>query len=193
MEDKLVIIDDSFITQEEAAAFRDKVVNHPTALWKLERFTSHGYESKSDSNIKDSHQFVSSIGNVNPLRKPAVDLFNAFAAKHGIEYKEITMIKFNVVPRGLPEDSSKWHMPHVDRPDPHKVFLYYLDDADGDTYFFSKYHNEGDDITDIEGLKSYKTVSPAMGKGVIFDGLIYHASSSPIKSDYRIILNLDFV
>ena len=193
MQDKLVIIDDDFITKDEAIEFRNKVINHPTALWKFELFTSHDSGEKADTNIKDSHQFVSAIGNVNPLRKPALDLFNKFANKHGIEYSEITRIKFNVVPRGLPENSGKWHMPHVDTDMPHKVFLYYLDDSDGETYFFNKYHKEGDDIQGIEGLEAYKTVTPALGRGVIFDGLIYHASSSPVNSDYRIILNIDFV
>ena len=193
MKDKLVIIDNDFITKEEANQFKEKVLGHPTALWKFETFTSYEQDRELDSNIKDSHQFVSAIGNVNPLRKPALDLFNKFVSKHNISYSEITRIKFNVVPRGSAENAGKWHMPHVDTDKPHKVFLYYLNDADGDTYFFNRYHELGDDAKDVNGLEVSQTVSPEGGKGVVFDGLIYHSSSSPIVSDYRVVLNIDFV
>ena len=39
----------------------------------------------------------------------------------------------------------------------------------------------------------YKTVKPVKGRAVFFNGLYYHAGSSPIKDQSRIIINADFV
>ena len=69
---------------------------------------------------------------------------------------------------------------HVDVKVPHTVALYYVNDADGDTFFF----NQNREIV--------KRVSPKKGRMVVFDGLTLHASSMPTKN-YRISLNLGYV
>jgi len=69
---------------------------------------------------------------------------------------------------------------HVDMKLPHMVVLYYVNDADGDTFFF----NNSREIVD--------KVTPKKGRAVVFDGLTLHASSMPSK-DYRISLNLGYV
>ena len=69
---------------------------------------------------------------------------------------------------------------HTDMKCPHTVCLYYVNDADGDTFFFDKNREIIDRIT------------PKKGRMVVFDGLVHHASSMPSK-DYRISLNLGYV
>ena len=69
---------------------------------------------------------------------------------------------------------------HVDMKIPHTVILYYVNDADGDTFFFNKSREIVDRVT------------PKKGRAVVFDGLTLHASSMPSK-DYRISLNLGYV
>lgn len=77
-------------------------------------------------------------------------------------------------------------VPHTDmayddgRKIPHQVFLYYINDSDGPTYFF----NENGELTDA--------VEPRMGRGVLFDGSQLHAASNPIKYQFRFALNINF-
>tara|TARA_B100000927_G_scaffold232309_1_gene192393 strand:- start:182 stop:727 length:546 start_codon:yes stop_codon:yes gene_type:complete len=78
------------------------------------------------------------------------------------------------------EKFGKHHNPHVDNEKPHKVILYYINDADGDTFFF-----------DSDGKVIHRE-TPERGKMVIFDGYErYHASSSPSKN-IRMTLNINY-
>jgi len=70
---------------------------------------------------------------------------------------------------------------HVDVDLPHQVFLYYVNDSDGDTVFF-----KDDKKTEI------KRVTPKKGRGVFFNGSINHCSTRPFKS-HRCIFNYDFL
>ena len=71
--------------------------------------------------------------------------------------------------------------PHIDNDDNHKVILFYLNDTDGDTYFYDKDHN----IID--------SVSPKENRAVLFDGSVLHSSSKPTKSVRRIVLNINLI
>jgi len=71
---------------------------------------------------------------------------------------------------------------HIDQHEKHQTILYYLNDSDGDTYFYKK------DKKTIE-----KQITPEQNKAVLFDGLIYHASSKPIKNMYRLVLNINLI
>ena len=76
--------------------------------------------------------------------------------------------------------------PHVDlkyedgRSIPHLVCLYYINDSDGPTYFYSE---SGDIIEKIE---------PKKGTAVIFDGSIMHAGSNPVNFPFRFAFNINF-
>ena len=67
---------------------------------------------------------------------------------------------------------------HIDSLTDHDVILYYLNDSDGDTYFY-------------KNNKVIKQITPVFNKAVFFDGTTYHSSSKPVKSDRRIVLNLN--
>ena len=70
------------------------------------------------------------------------------------------------------------HNAHVDQEVPHKVLLYYINDADGDTFFFK----------DKEVIHRE---TPERGKMVLFDGSYYHASSAP-SNNIRMTLNINY-
>ena len=78
--------------------------------------------------------------------------------------------------QGAPEHNNI----HTDMKTPHTVALYYVNDADGDTFFFDR------------NREVINRVTPKKGRMVVFDGLTLHASSMPSK-DYRISLNLGYV
>jgi len=62
---------------------------------------------------------------------------------------------------------------------PHLVFLYYINDSDGPTYFYD------------ESLNMIDYVNPAMGTCIMFDGGILHAGSNPNITPFRYALNIN--
>lgn len=75
------------------------------------------------------------------------------------------------------------HHPHVDAETPHYTALYYPFDTDGDTYFYS----------DKSGSEIIAQITPKKGQMVIFDGEIYHSSSTPVNHVLRTTLNFNFL
>ena len=69
------------------------------------------------------------------------------------------------------------------------VMIYYVNDSDGDTIFFNEKHTGTID-------NSKKTISqritPKKNKCIIFDGLQYHAGSTP-KNSHRMFININFI
>ena len=78
-----------------------------------------------------------------------------------------------------PEKFGVPHNKHVDQQFPHDVILYYVNDADGDTFFF-----------DSDGKVIHRE-TPERGKMVIFDGSVFHSSSSP-SNNVRMTLNINY-
>lgn len=79
--------------------------------------------------------------------------------------------------------------------------LYYVNDSDGDTFFFDQTTADHPDpakviaMTHDQHQKEFsiaKRVSPKKGKCVIFDGSRYHASSSP-QNNQRCIINFSYI
>jgi len=81
-------------------------------------------------------------------------------------------------------DKLDHHCPHVDFEEEHTTALYYVNESDGDTIFFS--HEESVFQPDCQ-----LRVPPERGKMVVFNGDVLHASSSP-TTGYRIALNVNF-
>jgi hypothetical protein len=122
--------------------------------------------------------------------KKTMSIAGKFFEKHNItaKNKQIYRLKSNILTRHTRIDH---HLPHVDRDANHFVFLYYVNDSDGDTVFFDKFWREGI-VPDVGELNEKLRVTPKMGTGVLFNGLQYHASSSPVASPYRCVINLTF-
>tara|TARA_R110002020_G_scaffold3778_1_gene16792 strand:+ start:3335 stop:3910 length:576 start_codon:yes stop_codon:yes gene_type:complete len=69
--------------------------------------------------------------------------------------------------------------PHVDSKNPHKVILFYLQNSDGETYFY----NDSNEVID--------SVTPKENRAVLFDGSLLHSSSKPVNFARRIVLNIN--
>ena len=102
-------------------------------------------------------------------------LVHTFAIASKCNPSKLRRIRFGMY---FPIDPGVSHEPHIDTSYKHIVMLYYVNDSDGDTYFYEK------------GIVKDK-VSPKKNTAVVFDGNTYHASSNPSK-DVRITLNLNF-
>jgi hypothetical protein len=98
-------------------------------------------------------------------------------------------------------DQNYVHPPHVDFDYPHLTALLYLNDSDGDTLLYKeRYDNShGLNASDYFHLKLMETVtvetsvSPKANRMVIFDGLQYHSSTSPVNSARRVTMNCNFI
>lgn len=64
--------------------------------------------------------------------------------------------------------------------------LYYINNSDGDTFFF-----DGDHVTDYEHYAH--RISPKKGRVVFFEPDQYHASSPPITNRHRLVLNVNLL
>lgn len=109
-----------------------------------------------------------------------------FLAQEFQKNMSIVKIKFNMLTRGV---SNEFHFPHtdVDEADDCYTAIYYVNDVDGPTYLFNEFGPK-----DIDDLTIRSTIQPQKGKLAVFKANRFHASSSPIDSDIRIILNIVF-
>jgi hypothetical protein len=80
--------------------------------------------------------------------------------------------------------------PHVDHDFPHYDFLYYVNDADGDTFFFEETTEQipRNSVTEETKFVVKERFSPKKGTMVVFDGKQYHASSAPTEGK-RCVIN----
>lgn len=90
------------------------------------------------------------------------------------------------------------HSPHVDWDDHHMSAVYYVNDSDGDTIFYKEKRDETLSVSSYEWGKNRtfsvdKHVSPIADRIVVFDGLTYHSSTTPCNTDYRIIINFNWL
>jgi 2OG-Fe(II) oxygenase superfamily len=115
------------------------------------------------------------------------DLMKSIAAKIAARIGNPTLrvdrIKANLQTRTL--SNRKYNTPHVDnRLQRHIVAIYYVNDADGRTVVFANKEKP---------LKVLKEVKSKAGRVVIFDGNLLHAGSHPRRSDYRMVINFNFL
>jgi hypothetical protein len=189
----MIIIDDNFTSPAYANDIEAAILSDVSPIyWTLNKETNVEHPGEvfaiADDKTYSSWQMVSYVEAGHPMFRPIMNLFESFVRKHDIAVNGIMRIKINLVPRDF-SPAGSYHMPHVDSDGPHKVFLYYVNNSDGNTFFFNEEYNG----ERPESFTARQTVSPLKGRGVVFDGKIYHSSSSPQESPFRCIINLDFV
>jgi hypothetical protein len=108
--------------------------------------------------------------------------------KVSINFEKVYRAKSNLLMPKTGYENFNHSYPHVDQLFPHLSLLYYVNDSDGDTFFFDKKYDETA-VTNEVKLKVFNQITPKKGRAILFDGLIYHSSSNPINSDKRIVLN----
>jgi hypothetical protein len=168
--------------------------------WFFVENTAYGSQSQNDENAKFSWQHVTMIdGKQNSYISPFIELLiMATLDNCDISYSEILRIRFGMT-TWVPTKVA--HEAHIDRDEPHKVGLIYLNDSDGDTILYNEKYDDSSKVSSLEyytnvlnkQLTIEKSVNPVKNKMICFDGYQYHSSSCPIKTNNRIVLNFNFI
>jgi len=159
------------------------------------------YNPSLTTESKDSHNygFFHTLIRMNlPSQKPDFLWLNLFsplvyesASKAGIKINQIFAGRAFLQ---IPSTSKKEHdLFHIDFPHPHFVFLYYVNDSDGDTIITRKKCEgfSGDQtFAEISEDLILDKVSPKKGRMVVFDGTLFHAAGIP-QQQKRVVLNFD--
>ena len=107
----------------------------------------------------------------------------------GITVQEIIRIRAGLIPQQtLPQT----HPAHVDYTRPHWLMLYYPEDSDGATVLYDHVHPGGDQPTGPRNFEPIHEILPRANRAVILNGLQYHASSAPVTSRVRRVINYNF-
>jgi hypothetical protein len=187
-----VIIDDDFLSVELQEELKDAVLEG--SRWTFSKRTNLPTANKASlDSSAETFQFVAmepggQAQNGEPVQIMRT-LVQKFFEKHNLQIKEVIRIKSNILTRST---NTEYHSPHIDTSVPHLVFLYYVNDSDGDTFFFDKFYSPDSELKEDELVVS-RRVSPKQGRGILFNGHQYHASSSPNDSDMRCVINFCFI
>jgi len=173
---------ENFLTEEQEDNIEQLTIN-PNFPWFYTPGTIVEVESGVESNSVyekgiNPFQFVHST-DLNQCQY--IDIITPVLNQLSVKFQSnirILKCKFNFLPKS---SDNTYHYPHIDDSE-QDVYtaIYYVNDSDGDTYFFDK------------DLNVTNTITPKKGRMVLFDSNKFHSSSSPINSEYRIILNIVF-
>ena len=147
------------------------------------------FVNKQIDNYGFHHTFQRNTGEVNSeFLKFVMPLVFTGVDKLKVDYTEV--IQARAFLQTLREDKKLHNKPHVDLHYPHLVFLYYVNQTDGDTFIFEETSKDTFNIKKDHQFKIKKRVSPKKGRGVFFNGESYHASSNPTGNP-RCVINFD--
>ncbi|HVT08042.1 MAG TPA: hypothetical protein VHM31_10035 [Polyangia bacterium] len=131
-----------------------------------------------------------------PMTALLLPLLYTFCDRAKVPFNRLLRIRLGLFPRTAIE--ALHHNPHVDFYQPHYNALYYVNDADGDTFIFEQ---TSDQVSQEESLvytrerrfSIAQRVSPRKGRMIGFDGKHYHASMHPMHAGHRIAIAFSFL
>jgi len=184
---------DSILPQEEVNFIEETFVNYEFPYYSIvDGFTSPPESylySKTDKRHKEHNFLVHILYTYEYDTKTATEnskyshmadkILKLFTLATGYQIGKLFRAKVNYYPQCNYMKEGDYNTPHNDMDHPHQVLLYYVNDSDGPTYFFD------------DDYKIVKVVEPKKGRFILFDGCITHASSFPVKSHFRVGLNVD--
>ena len=153
----------------------------------------HYMEFIKNSCIIENGQFTHAILDeghvVSNLYNLVYPILYSFAEKANITVNAITRIKINLLLRDKTFTTNNYNFPHSDRGSGEKIFIYYLNDSDGDTIVFNEYDNHN---TIPTSFTIADRITPKKGTGVFLECARFHASSNPTLTQHRYVINFNF-
>ena len=168
--------------------------------WSFNKHTASEFDeqSKLNLNIYETPQFVHPLIDSKGLVFSAFNyisdiIINSVKTNLEMEIEEVDRMKINYLHANPNFKHGMYHTPHCDKHLPGKddenwiSVIYYVNDADGDTYFFNKFWGE-----ETLELRTISQCPPKKGRLIMFHSTRYHASSCPVDTDRRVIVNSVF-
>ena len=183
----------------------DKVMQRAQRIFLQDRFGWYYNESTSkptlvdrtvltDSHTKESVQFTHKLYTVDSFDSEYVEfvmkIMQGLEEKEGIVCTKMLRAKCNLLVQDALYGTDFYNTPHVDlvdTTDNNYSLIYYINDSDGDTVLFNE--KFGEEFTD---LTIAHRQTPKAGCALLFNSGTYHASTSPIVSASRVIINIVF-
>jgi hypothetical protein len=189
--DNSVIVLDDLITEEYYN--RLELLPKHLRFFYTEKtvYAGNEYEIYHDDNILDSGQFTAPLYAINEHKDPCYDLITPliFVIKQRvpqIKFNHEVRVKYNLITRNVDSTPSNYNTPHHDAQSNAYSIVYYCNDSDGDTFLFNEFY-EGK--KNPEKLTIAKRIAPKKNRCVIFESNRMHASSSPVYSKDRRVIN----
>jgi hypothetical protein len=169
---------------------------HDMVGWQLSSVTSGGSQGMNtftDNNTIDSIQFVNVpfiYGNENFLFPKIKPMLYCIEDKLNSRIKNLARIKINHTAKIPNFAKDNYNIPHADDGNPNLLSLiYYINDSDGDTFFFDEEFSE---THSVNKLTLVGRITPRMGRAVVFPARKFHAGSNPINNPSRFVINFVF-
>ena len=128
-----------------------------------------------------------------PLMAAMNKVYMTTSALEKVNLKDILRIRFGLLCRDIKQIINT---PHVDsHTQQHFVGLYYLNDTDGATKIWKqklKDWNQDPVFYSVDECELLEEVEPKANRMVIFDGVHYHSSVTPTKTQMRYVINYNF-
>lgn len=189
---KQIKIIDNFLNDTEAKMVE---VSLEHINWNLSNYPStvapHKYLSviNKNKNIKEyiqfNHSLLDEFGNSESSSLLFLSEFMKEKIKNVVNVNSFLRMKVNLLTQCSFSNDDFHNTPHLDRTAGEEYFagVYYVNDCDGDTFFFNR---EGNDFIISE------KVEPKKGRLVLFDGNIYHTGRHPRQAIKRVVINFNF-
>ena len=185
------LYDDEFLNLEAIQAIQDEIIYK-------QPFHVNPFEWKEKP--KDPHHifgdmfedfpFLTSGSNAiepeGPIFEIGKYILHQLSIKNSLHPMSIFRAKSNLTTI-TKETKASW--PHIDTQEDHLVFIYYVNDSDGDTVIYDQKYT-GNEYDQSE-LTVFKKITPKAGSAVIFDGSRYHTNYSNQKNNFRFIINMN--
>ena len=195
----MIQIHDNCVESKYFNVLKKEIFDFKHMPWFLSKYTAYKQKSTDTDDLSFSHLAIKDSNDISELAPYARLCIDQAFEKLGHNLPKIYRVRFGLI---LKSHQHKVHGPHVDHHTPHQTGLMYLNDSDGDTYFYDNYYDPtlDDTLSQFEyyqkyirdDLKFQQSVTPKSNRLVLFDGYQYHASSCPTKTQLRVVMNFNY-
>jgi hypothetical protein len=190
----MIKILDNLVSLNTTKYLEECLLNHP---WYYLKDTAYNQFNQSTRPYESSwvHFLYNDEESLSDLKPLAESLLIGALEKSDLTISKLIRIRAGMSTR-TPYPIR--HDPHVDWDNHHMSAVYYVNSSDGDTVFYKEKRDENLTIDSREWAENRTftidhTIPPVAGRMVIFDGLIYHSSTTPCNTDHRIIINFNWL
>lgn len=153
------------------------------------------FQGRSDNHPGFMHFFLEN-GKASEFFNLVYPMVLSITSKSPVKFTNVLRMR-GVLTLSNKSSELEHHMPHIDTWSPHWNAIYYVNDADGDTFIFNETNENYDSgAADINLIKQgnftvKKRITPKRGKIVLFPGKYYHTSSYAREFPYRSVININ--